>query len=124
MKFRLDESPGGIKLARRNISNLRYAVDTILMAESKKELKNFLMRVREESEKVALKLVKRVEHRRTDAFELWCWRRLLRGPWTARRSNQSILKETSAGCSLEGLMLKLKLLAYSTAVGKQTGAIW
>ena len=101
MKFRLDESPGGIKLARRNISNLRYAVDTILMAESKKELKNFLMRVREESEKVALKLVKRVEHRRIDAFELWCWRRLLRGPWTARRSNQSILKETSAGCSLE-----------------------
>ena len=83
------------------------------MAESKKELKNFLMRVREESEKVALKLIKRVEHRRIDAFELWCWRRLLRGPWTARRSNQSILKETSAGCSLEGLMLKLKLQCFS-----------
>ena len=53
--------------------------------------------------------VKKVEHRRTDAFELWCWRRLLRVPWTARRSNQSILKETSPGCSLEGLMLKLNL---------------
>ena len=52
---------------------------------------------------------KKAEHRRTDAFELWCWRRLLRVPWTARRSNQSILKEISPGCSLEGLMLKLKL---------------
>ena len=52
--------------------------------------------------------VKKVEHRRIDAFELWCWRRLLRVPWTARRSNQSILKEISPGCSLEGLMLKLK----------------
>ena len=49
------------------------------------------------------------EHRRIDAFELWCWRRLLRVPWTARSSNQSILKETSPGCSLEGLILKLKL---------------
>ena len=53
--------------------------------------------------------VKKAEHRRIDAFELWCWRRLLRGPWTARRSNQSILKEISPGCSMEGLMLKLKL---------------
>ena len=53
--------------------------------------------------------VKKAECRRIDAFELWCWRRLLRVPWTARRSNQSILKETSLGCSLEGLMLKLKL---------------
>ena len=53
--------------------------------------------------------VKKDERRRIDAFELWCWRRLLRVPWTARRSNQSILKETSPGCSLEGLMLKLKL---------------
>ena len=52
---------------------------------------------------------KESEHRRTDAFELWCWRRLLRVPWTARRSNQSILKEIGPGCSLEGLMLKLKL---------------
>ena len=55
-------------------------------------------------------IIKKAEHRqRIDAFELWCWRRLLRVPWTARRSNQSILKETSPGCSLEGLMLKLKL---------------
>ena len=53
--------------------------------------------------------MKKAEHERIDAFELWCWRRLLRVPWTARRSNQSILKETSLGCSLEGLMLKLKL---------------
>ena len=53
--------------------------------------------------------MKKAEHQRIDAFELWCWRRLLRVPWTARRSNQSILKEISPGCSLEGLMLKLKL---------------
>ena len=53
--------------------------------------------------------IKKAEHRRIDAFELWCWRRLLRVPWTARRSNRSILKEISPGCSLEGLMLKLKL---------------
>ena len=53
--------------------------------------------------------IKKPEHRRIDAFELWCWRRLLRVPWTARRSNKSILKEISPGCSLEGLMLKLKL---------------
>ena len=53
--------------------------------------------------------MKKAKHRRIDAFELWCWRRLLRVPWTARRSNQSILKETSPGCSLEGLMLRLKL---------------
>ena len=53
--------------------------------------------------------IKKAEHRRTDAFELWCWKRLLRVPWTARRSNPSILKEISPGCSLEGLMLKLKL---------------
>ena len=53
--------------------------------------------------------IKKAEHQRIDAFELWCWRRLLRVPWTARRSNQSIPKETSPGCSLEGLMLKLKL---------------
>ena len=56
--------------------------------------------------------VKKAGHRRIDAFELWCWRRLLRVPWTARRSNQSILKEISPGCSLEGLMLKLKLQCF------------
>ena len=54
-------------------------------------------------------IIKKAECRRIDAFDLWCWRRLLRVPWTARRSNQSILKEISPGCSLEGLMLKLKL---------------
>ena len=54
-------------------------------------------------------IIKKAEHQRIDAFELWCWRRLLRVPWTARRSNQSILKEISPGCSLKGLMLKLKL---------------
>ena len=53
--------------------------------------------------------IKKAEHRRTNTFALWCWRRLLRVPWTARRSNQSILKEISHGCSLEGMMLKLKL---------------
>ena len=53
--------------------------------------------------------IKKAEHRRIDAFELWCWRRLLRVPWTARKSNRSILKEVSPGCSLEELMLKLKL---------------
>ena len=58
--------------------------------------------------------VKKAEHRRIDALELWCWRRLLRVPWTARRSNQSILKEISPGCSLEGLMLKLKLQYFGT----------
>ena len=57
--------------------------------------------------------VKYAEHQRTDAFELWCWRKLLRVPWTARRSNQSILKETSPGCSLEGQMLKLKFQYFS-----------
>ena len=56
--------------------------------------------------------VKKAERRRIDAFEMWCWRRLLRVPWTARRSNQSILKEISPGCSLEGLMLKLKLQIF------------
>ena len=54
-------------------------------------------------------IIKKAEHKRIDAFELWCWKRLLRVPWTARRSNLSILKEVSPGCSLEGLMLKLKL---------------
>ena len=62
--------------------------------------------------------VKKAEHRRIDAFELWCWRRLLRVPWTARRSNQSILKEISHGCSLEGLMLKLKLQHFGPLMGR------
>ena len=196
----LDEAQAGIKIARRNINNVRYTDDTTLTAESEEELK---MKVKQESEKVGLKLniqktkimvsgpitsleidgktvetvadfifggskitphgdcsheikrclllgrkvmtnldsilksrditlptkvclvkamifpvvmygceswpIKKAEHRRIDAFELWCWRRLLRVPWTARRSTQSILKEISPGISLERLMLKLKL---------------
>ena len=66
--------------------------------------------------------MKKAEHRGIDAFELWCWRRLLRVPWTAKRSNQSILKEISPGCSLEGLMLKLKyfdhLMRRADSLGK------
>ena len=62
--------------------------------------------------------VKKAECRRIDAFELWCWRRLLRVPWTARRSNQSILKEISPGCSLEGMMLRLKLQYFGHLMGR------
>ena len=62
--------------------------------------------------------VKKAEHGRIDAFKLWCWRRLLRVPWTARRSNQSILKEISPGCSLEGLVLKLKLQYFGHLMGR------
>ena len=196
----LDEAQAGSKTAGRNINNLRYANDTTLMAESEQELNSLLIKVKEESEKIGLKLniqktkimasgpitsweidgetvsdfifgcskitadgdcshevkrrlllgrkvmtyldsilnsgditlptkvrlvkamvfpvvmygceswtVKKAERRRIDAFELWCWRRLLRVPWTARRSNQSILKEISPGISLEGMMLKLIL---------------
>uniref|UniRef100_A0A8B9XAU3 RNA-directed DNA polymerase n=1 Tax=Bos mutus grunniens TaxID=30521 RepID=A0A8B9XAU3_BOSMU len=198
----LEEAQTGIKIAGRNINNLRYADDTTLTAKRKEELKSLLMKVKVESEKVGLKLniqktkikasgpitsgqidgetvetvtdfiflvskitadsdcsheikrrlllgrkaltnldsilksrditlptkfhlvkamvfpvvmygcenwtVKKAECRRIDAFELWCCRKLLRVPWTARRSNQSILKEISPECSLEGLMLKLK----------------
>ena len=200
---RPDEAQVGIKIAWRNIKNLRYADDTILMAESKEKLKSLLMEFKEESEKAGLKCniqktkimasspftswqidgekvetvinflfsdskitvdsdcshkikrrlllgrkamtnldsifksrdvilpikvhlvktmvfpvviygceswtIKKYECRRIDSFDLWCWRRLLRVPWTARRSNQSILKEISSECPLEGLLLKLKL---------------
>ena len=169
----LEEAQAGIKIAGRNIHNLRYADDdTTLMAEIEKELKSLLMKVKEESEKVGLKFniqktkimasgpitikrrlllgrkvmtnldsifksrditlptkvrlvkamvfpvvmygceiwtMKKAERQRIDAFELWCWRRLLRVPWTARRSNQSILKEINPGITLEEMMLKLKL---------------
>ena len=209
----LEEAQAGIKIAGRNINHLRYADDSTFMAESEKELKSLLMKVKEESEKVGLKLniqktkimasgpiasweidgkcgkckvsdfifggskitadsdcshemkrrlllgrkfmtsldsifksrdiilptkvhlvmamvfpvvmygfeswtVKKAECRRIDAFELWCWRRLLRVPWTARRSDQSILKEISPGCSLEGLMLKLKLQYVGHLIAK------
>ena len=196
----LEETQAGIKIAGRNINNLRNADDTTLMAESEEQLKSLLMKVKEENENVGLKLniqktkimasgpitsweidgeivsdfifmgskitadgdcnheikrrlllgrkvmttldsifksiditlptnvhlvkamvfpvvmygceswtVKKAERRRIDAFELWCWRRLLRVPWTERRSNQSILKEISPGFSLEGMILKLRL---------------
>ena len=198
----LEEVQAGIKIAGRNINNLRYADDTTLMAECEEELKSLLMKVKEESEKVGLNFniqktkimasgpitsweidgetvetvsdfiflcskitadgncsheiktllvlgrnimtnldsilksrditlpikvhlvkamvfpvvmygceswtVKKAECRRIDSFELWCWRRLLRVPWTERRSNQSILKKINPGISLEGMMLKLK----------------
>ena len=67
-------------------------------------------------------IIKKAEHQRIDAFELWCWRRLMRVPWTARRSNQSILKEISPECSLEGLMLKLKL-QYSGHLMRRTDSL-
>ena len=199
----LDETKAGIKIAGRNINNLRHADDTTLMAESEEELKSLLMKVKEKSEKVGLKLniqktkimasgpitswqidgetmetvtdfilggskfiadgdysheikrrlllgrkvmthlesilksrnitlptkvhlvkaivfpvvmcgceswtIKKAERWRIEAFELWCWRKLLRVPWTAKRSNQSTLKEISPEYSLEGLMSKLKL---------------
>ena len=199
----LDEAQAGIKIAGRNINNLRYVDDTTLMAESEEEVKSLLMKVKEESEKVGLKLnipktkimascpitswqidretvetvsdfivlgskitadgdcsheikrrlllgrkvmtnldsilkskditlptkvhlvkamvspvvmygceswtVKKAERQRIDAFELWCWRRLLRVPWTERRSNQSILEDINPGISLEGMMPELKL---------------
>ena len=199
----LDEAQAGVKIARRKINNLRYADDHTLTAKSEEELKSLLMKVKEESEKVGLKLniqktkimasgpitswqrdeetvetvsdfifwgskisadgdrsheikrclllgrkaiinldsilksrditlptkvhlvktmvflvvmygceswtIKKAEHWKIDAFELWYWRRLLRVPSIARRSNQSILKEISPGFSLEGLMLNLKL---------------
>ena len=199
----LEEAQAGIKIARRNINNLRYADDTTPMAQSEEELKSLFMKVKEENEKVGLKLniqktkimasgpitswkidgekvetvsdfiflsskitadgdcsheitrrlllgrkvmtnldsvlknrditlptkvrlvkamvfpvvmygceswnVKKAERQKIDVLERWCWRRLLRIPWTSERSNQSILKEISPGCSLEGLMLKLKL---------------
>ena len=66
--------------------------------------------------------VKKAERQRIDAFELWCWRRLLRVPWTAKRSNQSILKETSPGCSLEGLKLRLKLQYFGHLIRKDPDA--
>ena len=199
----LEEAQAGIKIARKNINNLTYAEDTTLVAESEEELKSLLMKVKEESGKVGLKLniqktkimasgpitsweidretvetaaefilggskisadgdcsheikrrlllgrkvmtnldsilksrdmtlptkvhlvkamvfpvvmygcenwtIKKAECQRIDAFELWCWRRLLRVPWTARRSNQSSLREINHEYSLEELMLKLKL---------------
>ena len=211
---RLDEAQVGIKNAGRNINNLRYADDTTFMAESEEELNSLLMKVKEESKKVGLKLniqkskimasgpitlwqidgetvetvadfifggskittdgdcsheikrllllgrkvmtnlesmlksrditlsrkvhlvkamvflivmygceswtIKRAGCRRISAFEVWCWRRLSRVPWTARRSNQFILKEISPGCSLEGLTLTLKSNILATSCEELT----
>ena len=208
----LDEAQAGIKMAGRNIDNLRYADNTTLRAEIEEKLKSLLMKVKEESEKAGFKLniqktkimtsgpitswqidgetvetvtdfifwgskitaggdcsheikrrlffgrkvmtnvdsilksrnitlptkvhlvkamvfpvvkcgceswtIKKADHQKIDAFELWCWRRLLRVPWTARRSNQSILKEISPGCSLEGLMVKMKLQYFGHLMQK------
>ena len=202
-KAGLEEAQGGIKISERNINNFSYADDTNLMAESEEELKTLLMKLKEESEKVGLKLkfqktkimasgpitswqiggetvtdfiflvsrttadgvcsreikrhfllgrkavtnldsilksrditlptkvhlvkamvfpvvmygcerwtIKKAEHQRIDAFELWCWRRLLRVPCTARKSNKFILKAIRPEYSLEGLMLKLKLQSF------------
>ena len=209
----LDEAWAGIKIARRNINNLRYAYDTTLMAESEEELKSLLMKVKEESEKVGLKVniqktkimasgpitswwidreivadfifggskitavgdcsheikrclllgrevmtnldsilksrdttlptkvclvkamvfpvvmygcdswtINEAECWRIDAFELWFWRRILRVSWTAKRSNQFILKEISPEYSLEGLMLKLQLQYFGHLIGRTV--IW
>ena len=102
----MDETQARIKIAGRNINNLRYADNTTVMAECKEELKSLLISV------VMCGCeswtIKKAEHRRIDAFEWWCWRRLLRVPWTARRSNQSILKKINPEYLLKGLMLKLQ----------------
>ena len=213
----LEEAQAGIKIAERNINNLRYADDTTLMAESEEGLKSLLMKAKKESEKVGLKLniqktnfmasgpitswqidgetvdtvadliflcskitadgdcsheikrrlllgrkvmtnrdsilksrditlptkvhlvkamvfpvvvygheswtMKNIECQTIDTFELWCWRRLLRVPWTARRSNQSILKEISPEYSLERLMVKLKLQYFGHHESMKNGLI-
>ena len=125
MNARLNESQAGIKISRRNIDIIKYANGTTLGRKVMTNLDSiFKSRDITLSTKVRLFkamvfpvvmcgceswTVKKAECRRIDAFELWCWIRLLRVPWTARRSNQSILKELSPEYSLEGLMLKLKL---------------
>ena len=205
----LEETQAGIKIAGRNINNLKYADDITLMAESEEELKSLLMKVKEENEKVGLKLniqktkimasgpitsweidgetvsdffflgskitadgdcsheikrclllgrevmsnldsvlkstditlptkvhlvkamvfpvvmyeceswtLKKAQRKRINAFQLWCWRRLLTVSWTARRSNQSILQQISPECSLGGLMLKLKLQYFGHLMGR------
>ena len=119
----LDEAQAGIKTAGRNINNLRYADDTTVMAVSKEKLKSLLMQRKVCIVKAMVFpvvmygceswTIKKAECWRTDAFELRCWRRFLRVPWTARKSNRSILREINSEYSLEGLMLKLKLQYFS-----------
>ena len=122
LNVRLDEAQAGIKIARRNTNNLRYADDTTLMAESEEELKSLLMKVKEESEKVGLKLDIQKTKIMASSPITSCWRRLLRVSWTARRSNQSILKEISPEYSLAGLMLKRKL-QYSGHLMRRTDSL-
>ena len=117
----LEEAQAGIKIAGRNISNPRYADDTTLMAESK-EGKSLLMKVKVESEKVGLKLDIQKTKIMASSPITSCWRRLLRVSWTARRSNQSILKEISPEYSLAGLMLKRKL-QYSGHLMRRTDSL-
>ena len=126
----LDEAQARIKIARRIINNLRYADDTTLMTNLDSILKSTDITLSTKVHLVKAMVfpvvmygceswtIKKAEHRRTDAFELWCWRRLLRVPGTARRSNQSILKEIRPRCSLEGLMLKLKLQYFGQLMRK------
>ena len=98
---KMDEAQAGIKISGRNINNLRSVDDTTLMTEREEELESLLIWT-----------IKKAECQRINAFELWCWRRLLRVPWTARRSNQSIWKETNPKYSLEELMLKLQYFGH------------
>ena len=115
----LDELQAGIKIGGRNISNLRYMDDTTLIVELNRHL---TLSTKVHRVKIMVFpvvtfgceswTVKKAEHQRIDAFELWCWRRLLRVLWMVRRSNQSILKEIDLEYSLEGLMPKLKLLYF------------
>ena len=108
MTFRRRERYGDLLLGRKVMTNLDSILESREKALKSRDItlstKVHLVKARYESW-----TIKKAECRRIDAFELWCWRRLSRAPWTARRSNQSILKETSPGCSLEGMMLKLKL---------------
>jgi len=98
---KMDEAQAGIKISGRNINNLRSVDDTTLMTESEEELESLLIWT-----------IKKAKCQRINAFELWCWRRLLRVPWTARRSNKSIWKETNPKYSLEELMLKLQYFGH------------
>ena len=117
----LDEAQAEIKIARRNINNLRYADSILKNRDITLPTKVHLVKVMVfpvvmygcESQ-----TIKNAERQRIYAFELWCWRRLLRVPWTARRSNQSILKKISPEYSLEGLMLKLKLQCFGHLMGR------
>ena len=133
----LDEVQAGIKIAGRDINNLRYTDDTTFMAPWKKNNEKPRQQIKKQRHYFGKKVclfkamvfpvvmcgceswtIKKAECWRIDAFELWCWRRLLTVPWTARGSNQSILKEISPKYLLEGLMLKLKLQDFGHLMGR------